>query len=396
MSYASPPPDLIVRKPRGNWPWSAAAILFVGAALFVQNFVLQAKKTHPSDPGHPHQPYQPTLVVPRGELAEDERATIELFKQASRSVVYITTSAVGRDFNFNYAEIPKGTGSGFLWDDLGHVVTNYHVIEGANSWRITLADQTTWSAKPVGVARDKDIAVLRIDAPPSEFAGRLVPIQVGTSRDLEVGQKAFAIGNPFGLDQTLTTGVISGLERQIKSDTGRTIDGVIQTDAAINPGNSGGPLLDSSGRLIGVNTAIYSPSGASAGIGFAIPVDTVQRIVPQILQYGKVIRPGLGISYAPDLLMRRLGLAGVLVANVRPNSSAAQAGIRPTRRGPEGEIILGDVIVAVDERRVKNVDDLLSQLETKEVNHRVRIMVLRDVQTEPKEVVVEAILQAVE
>jgi S1-C subfamily serine protease len=395
MAY-SLPEDRVVRRPANNWPWTAAAVLLVGAALLMQNLVLHLGKT-PSPRANPidHEPAA-RPITPGGNLAEDERATIELFKQSSRSVVYITTSAVGRDLHFNYAEIPKGTGSGFLWDELGHVVTNFHVVEGANSWRVTLADQSTWNAKPIGVARDKDIAVLRIDAPPEQFVGRLHPIQLGTSRDLEVGQKVFAIGNPFGLDQTLTTGIISGLERQIKSDNGRTIDGVIQTDAAINPGNSGGPLLDSSGRLIGVNTAIYSPSGASVGIGFAIPVDIVQRIVPQIVQFGKVIRPGLGISYAPDGLMRRLGITGVLVANVRRESSAAQAGIRPTRRGSEGEIILGDVIVAVDDRRVKTVDDLLSVLETKEVNHRVRITVLRDVQTDPKEFVIQATLQAVE
>lgn len=393
MSYAPQPADRVIRRPGSNWPWTAAAVLLVGAALLIQNLLLYAGKQPTVPP--PHIPAE-RPISPKGKLAEDEQATIDLFKQSSRSVVYITTAAVGRDYDLNYAEIPKGTGSGFLWDELGHVVTNFHVVEGANTWRVTLSDQTTWNAKPIGVARDKDIAVLRIDAPPQQLAGRLHPIHVGTSRDLEVGQKVFAIGNPFGLDQTLTTGIISGLERQIKSDNGRTIDGVIQTDAAINPGNSGGPLLDSSGRLIGVNTAIYSPSGASVGIGFAIPVDIVQRIVPQIVQFGKVIRPGLGISYAPDALMRRLGIAGVLVANVRRDGSAAQAGIRPTRRGSEGEIILGDVIVAVDDRRVKSVDDLLSVLETKEVNHRVRITLLRDVQSKPQEIVVQATLQAVE
>ena len=209
---------------------------------------------------------EPRAIQPRGDLAEDEKSTIELFKQASPSVVHITSIAVRRDrLNFNLMQIPEGTGSGFIWDEAGHIVTNYHVISSGNSAMVTLSDNTSLQAQLVGVEPDKDLAVLKIDPPPSP----LRPIPVGTSKDLQVGQKVFAIGNPFGLDQTLTTGVISGLGREIPSDKlgGRTIEGVIQTDAAVNPGNSGGPLLDSAGRLIGVNTAIVSPSGAYAGVG---------------------------------------------------------------------------------------------------------------------------------
>jgi S1-C subfamily serine protease len=229
----------------------------------------------------------PRVVTPRGDLAEEEKATIELFRQASKSVVYITAIALRRDaFSLNVYEIPEGTGSGFMWDEEGHIVTNYHVIRTANGCQVTLADNSTYSAELVGAAPAKDLAVLRIDAPKR----LLRPIPVGTSRDLLVGQKVFAIGNPFGLDQTLTTGVISALNREIQSVARQPIQGVIQTDAAINPGNSGGPLLDSAGRLIGVNTAIFSPSGAYAGIGFAIPVDTVNEVVPKLIQQGQKAR----------------------------------------------------------------------------------------------------------
>ena len=239
-------------------------------------------------------PAEPRAITPRGDLAADEQTTIELFESVSPSVVYITSITVQRSlFNFRAMEVPKGTGSGFLWDDQGTVVTNYHVIEGAQRAHVTLYDQTTWPAELVGVEMDKDLAVLRIKAPKES----LTAIPVGTSADLQVGQKVFAIGNPFGLDHTLTMGIISALGREIQAVNGRTIQGVIQTDAAINPGNSGGPLLDSAGRLVGINTAIYSPSGAYAGIGFAVPVDLVNRIVPQIIRYGKALKPGVGCGH---------------------------------------------------------------------------------------------------
>jgi S1-C subfamily serine protease len=229
-------------------------------------------------------------ITARGDLAEDEKSTIALFKQAAPSVVHITNLAVRRDLNMDIFGIPQGTGTGFIWDRKGYVVTNFHVIEHANAAKVMLADRSEWDASLVGVARDQDVAVLKIEAPEE----KLPAILVGESANLEVGQKVFAIGNPFGLDQTLTTGVVSGLGREILSVTKRPIQGVIQTDAAINPGNSGGPLLDSAGRLIGINTAI--PAEVSAGIGFAVPVDTVQRIVPQIIKYGRAERIGLGIA----------------------------------------------------------------------------------------------------
>jgi S1-C subfamily serine protease len=314
-------------------------------------------------------------VVPRGELWSDEKSTITLFRQASPSVVNITAIGVQRDlFTLNLYQIPQGTGSGFIWDRNGNVITNFHVIQEADAAQVTLGDQSTWKARVVGVAPDKDLAVLRIDAP----ADRLRPIPVGTSKDLQVGQYVFAIGNPFGLDQTLTTGVISALGREIESVTRRPIQGVIQTDAAINPGNSGGPLLDSAGRLIGVNAAIYSPSGTSAGIGFAIPVDTVNRIVPELIRYGKVTRPGIGVQIAEEQLAERLGVTGVLVVDVVPGSAAAKAGIRPTRRESSGRVQLGDVIVAIDGTKVESPNDLFLLLERYKVGDVVNVSLLRD------------------
>jgi S1-C subfamily serine protease len=317
-------------------------------------------------------------VAPRGELSADERSTIQLFRQASPSVVNITAIGVQRDFfTLNLYQIPQGTGSGFVWDTTGNIITNFHVIQNADVAQVTLADQSNWKARVVGVAPDKDLAVLRIDAP----ANRLRPIPIGTSKDLQVGQSVFAIGNPFGLDQTLTTGVISALNREIESVTRRPIQGVIQSDAAINPGNSGGPLLDSAGRLIGVNTAIYSPSGASAGIGFAIPVDTVNRIVPELIRSGRITRPGLGVQIADEQITQRLGVTGILVVDVVRGGAAAKAGIQPTRRDAEGRLRLGDVIVAVDGKKVTTPNDLYLLLEKYKVGDAVNLTLLRDGRT---------------
>ena len=273
----------------------------------------------------------------------------------------------------NIQQIPQGSGSGFVWDTRGHIVTNSHVIRGANAVQVTLADQTTWDAVFVGEAPEKDLAVLRIDAP----AARLVALPLGISKNLLVGQKVLAIGNPFGLDQTLTTGVISALGREIESLARIPIRDVIQTDAAINPGNSGGPLLDSSGRLIGVNTAIYSPSGAYAGIGFAIPVDTVRWVVPELISKGRIERPTLGVELASEQIARRLGLAGALVMGVVPGSGADRAGMRGTMRDRRGSVLLGDVIVAIDGRAVRSPDDLVLILEGMKPGETVQVEFLR-------------------
>jgi protease Do-like 1, chloroplastic len=261
------------------------------------------------------------------------------------------------------------------------------VIQNADAAQVTLADQSNWKARVVGAAPDKDLAVLRIDAP----GNRLRPIPIGTSKDLQVGQSVFAIGNPFGLDQTLTTGIISALNREIESVTRRPIQGVIQSDAAINPGNSGGPLLDSAGRLIGVNTAIYSPSGASAGIGFAIPVDTVNRIVPELIRSGKVTRPGLGIQIADEQIAQRLGVTGILVVDVTRGGAAAKAGIQPTRRDSQGRLRLGDVITAVDGKKVESPNDLYLALEKFKVGDNVNVSLLRNGKTVQTKVALEAV-----
>lgn len=315
----------------------------------------------------------PRAVTARGELAADEMNTIDVFRENSPSVVYVTSIAVRRGlFSLNAVEIPQGTGSGFIWDDSGRIVTNYHVISDANRVQVTMADNTTWKAVLVGAAPDKDIAVLQISAP----RHLLRPIAIGKSSDLLVGQKVYAIGNPFGLDQTITSGIISALNREIKSQTGRLITGVIQTDAAINPGNSGGPLLDSAGRLIGVNTAIYSPSGAYAGIGFAVAVDIVNTIVPQLIQHGRVIRPGIGATLADDRLTSRLGVEGILIINVERGSPAEKAGLRPTTETRDG-IVLGDIITAVAGVAVGSYEELRTELERYQIGSEITLTILR-------------------
>jgi S1-C subfamily serine protease len=324
-------------------------------------------------------PAQPRPVEPRGELAEFEKTTIRIFENAAPSVVYITSLAVRREaFGLNIFDIPqKGTGSGFIWDADGHIVTNFHVVQDASAVEVTLSDHSSWPADTVGAEPDKDLAVVRIRAP----SERLRPIAVGRSADLQVGQAVFAIGNPFGLDQTLTTGIVSALGRSIQAVTGRTIHEVIQTDAAINPGNSGGPLLDSAGRLIGVNTAIYSPAGVSSGIGFAVPVDIVNRVVPQLIQNGRMTRPVLGVALAEDALARRAGIQGVLIMNVEDGLGAAAAGLRGTRQGPEGDFVLGDIIQEVDGVQTRSRDDLLNVLERHQPGDVVNVKVLRGEQT---------------
>lgn len=317
----------------------------------------------------------PRAVTPRGPLAADELAHIELFRKTSPSVVHITSLGAQRDlFSMNVQQVPRGTGTGFVWDAAGHIVTNFHVIQGANGARVTLADQSTFDASLVGAFPDRDLAVLRIEAP----RDKLPPIAIGSSRDLIVGQRVYAIGNPFGLDQTLTTGIVSALNREIESFNNRTIRGVIQTDAAINPGNSGGPLLDSAGRLIGVNTQIASPSGASAGIGFAIPVDEVNRIVPRLIRDGRFVRPALGVSTGPEGLNQALKVpSGVVLVEVARGGPAERAGLQPFRRGQRGEIVPGDVITAINDQPVADLDGMLAQLERYQPGDSVTLTVWR-------------------
>lgn len=314
-------------------------------------------------------------VERRGALLAGEKTTIDLFRKAAPSVVFITSLSLRRDvFRFDVQKIPRGTGSGFVWDQRGHIVTNYHVIRGANAARVTLSDQSTWDAQLIGFAEEKDLAVLRIDAP----VERLKPIAIGSSEDLLVGQQVIAIGNPFGLDHTLTTGVISALGREIESMARVPIRDVIQTDAAINPGNSGGPLLDSAGRLIGVNAAIYSPSGAYAGIGFAIPIDTVNWVISDLIAHGRLVRPTLGVQIATQQLAQQLRVKGALVINVVPGSGAEAAGLQPTRRDAYGRLLLGDVIIRAGAEKVTDSGDLLLALEAYKGGDKVPLTLVRD------------------
>jgi S1-C subfamily serine protease len=365
-----PPPAL---PPRRNFSPLITLLLIGIAALLVWRFFFN----------HGTPAIDPRPIAPRGDLAADEQATIDLFKEASPSVVFITTAARVDFWTRNAQEIPQGTGSGFIWDDAGHIVTNFHVVlpvvQANASATVTLSDHSTYRADLVGVSPDNDLAVIRIRAPKE----KLPPLRVGTSNDLQVGQKVFAIGDPFGLDQTLTTGIVSALGRTIRSVTDRPIEDVIQTDAAINPGNSGGPLLDSWRRLIGVNTAIYSPSGAYAGIGFAIPVDTVQRVVPQIIRTGRVASMTIGVILNDRIgprITRQLGVEGVLILDILPNSPAASAGLRRTERTRDG-IVPGDIIQKIDNKTVKSAAEFETTLQRYHPGDTITLTIRRGNQT---------------
>jgi S1-C subfamily serine protease len=326
--------------------------------------------------------------VATSQLLPEERNTISIFQRSSPSVVFINTQALQRNpFTFDVSLVPQGSGSGFVWDETGIIVTNNHVIEGARQIEIVLGDKTILRARVVGADPSVDIAVLKVEPPAGR---RLVPLPLADSTRLIVGQKVLAIGNPFGLDRTLTTGVVSALGREIDAPNKRKIRDVIQTDAPINPGNSGGPLLDSAGKVIGVNTMIFSPSGASAGIGFAVPVNTVKRVVPEIVRYGKVSRPSLGLGTVNDHIARRNGIKGVIVGEVFPGRAAARAGLKPVRITSRGEVLLGDVIVAMGDLKVETTDDLLNALEQQKPGSRVVLRVQRD----SKEVRVPITLEA--
>ena len=319
---------------------------------------------------------QPRTVAPRGPLSADERNTIGVFESVSPSVVYISTAQYVRDFfnRRNVTRVPQGTGSGFIWDDQGRVVTNLHVVRDAAEAQVRLGDQRSFNARLVGYSEAHDIAVLQIDVPTNLPA----PIPIGSSADLRVGQSVLAIGNPFGLDHTLTTGIVSALNREVENEAGGVIDDVIQTDAAINPGNSGGPLIDSAGRLVGINTMIYSPSGAYAGIGFAVPVDTINRVVARIIAYGEYVRPTLGIEARDDVSRQLLGDdEGVAIIRVVAGSPAARAGLRAAEQTAAGRVRLGDVIVAIDGQPVGNMASFVNLLDAHEFGDRVTLTVRR-------------------
>lgn len=335
----------------------------------------------------------PREVVERtSPLLSDEQQNIDIFQKTANSVVYITSTVLTSDFFYQY-EVPQGSGSGFVWDEEGRIVTNFHVISKAHSLKVTLYDGSAYDAQLVGAAPEYDLAVIQVNAPKK----KLSPILVGESGSLLVGQKVLAIGNPFGLDYTLTTGIVSALGREINGQSGHVIRDAIQTDAAINPGNSGGPLIDSSGRLIGVNTAIISPSGSYAGIGFAVPVDTVNRVVPQLIRHGKVIRPGLGVQCLSDQETARIlkaygmNVEGVFIRSVNPKSSADKAGLRGFSRDHTGAILPGDILQKIGGKPIRSLEDLHYVLDQYKVGDQVEVDFLRNFKPEKIQLTLQGI-----
>jgi S1-C subfamily serine protease len=313
----------------------------------------------------------PGITAP--SVASDEQNNIEVYRTVSPGVVFITSTTVSRSF-FDVGE-REGTGSGSVIDQEGHILTNNHVVAGAERLTVSFGENT-YPAKVVGADLDTDLAVIKVNAPREQ----LRPVAFGDSERLAVGQKVLAIGNPFGFARTLTTGVISGLQRPIRSRNNRPIEGAIQTDASINPGNSGGPLLDSSGRLIGINTLIYSPSGASAGIGFAVPVQIAKRVVPQLIQNGAVLRPKLGIFpfNVANLQVRLPVSEGVGIYQVSPGGPAAAAGLRGLQQTEDGEVIVGDIILSIDGEKIADGDDLYRVLDRRQFGETVQVEVFRE------------------
>ena len=314
-------------------------------------------------------------ISKRQDLTPEEKGTISIFRHNNPSVVYISTiKRVINVWTRDISEVPSGTGTGFLWDRQGHIITNYHVVMNNKTAHVRLNNNKTYTARVIGISERHDIAVLKLlDAKNLPRA-----IQPGKSDSLLVGQKVYAIGNPFGLEHTLTTGIISALGRTIKNRT-IEMDDLIQTDAAINPGNSGGPLLDSAGRLIGMNMAIYSPSGASVGIGFAIPVDKINRVVPNLIKNGRYVRPFVGFNAndtANKVLLKELGIKGVLILEVEPDSPADKAGLIDSKL-INGDLVLGDVIKSIDNKPVENVNDFLDIIEQKKINDTIILGILR-------------------
>jgi len=310
--------------------------------------------------------------------ATDEQNNIEIYRTLSPGVVNVHSTSYARDF-FGFVEPQEGSGSGSVIDQDGNILTNYHVIEGAQKLAVSFGGQKNYAAKVVGGDPDTDLAVIKLIERPKE-ALTIVPL--GDSDKLEVGQKVLAIGNPFGLDRTLTTGVISGLQRPIRARNNRQIEGAIQTDASINPGNSGGPLLDSHGRMIGINSQILSPTGASAGVGFAVPVNIAKRIVPELLRSGEIRRPKLGISTRDvEALKGQVELPvsdGVLIWQIAPGGPAANAGLRGLTQTENGDVEIGDVIVGIDNEKVANTDELYRLLNKHAVGDQVQVQILRN------------------
>lgn len=382
-------------------PWAVIlplVVVLLLAGLGLGYFLFRGDGRQPHDPEA-----QPREVTPRGDRNFLEKERIEVFKEVSPGVVNVDTLKVQRTGYVGVTEQQQGTGSGFVWDEKGRIVTNFHVIQDAlqiseagavsikqaATLRVVMADRTAWNARLVGIAPDNDLAVLQIDAPTSS----LKPLPVGSSNDLEVGQTVYAIGNPFGQSLTFTHGIVSALDREIASVTDRPITGVIQTDASLNPGNSGGPLLDREGRLIGVNTAITSPSGGNVGLGYAIPVDTVNRVVPELIRTGREAKASLGIVHLRERDTRALGHdKGVMIAEVRPNGAAAKAGLRGFTRDPQtGRQVFGDVILAIDGEEIVGTTDFERIMSQLKVQQTITITIERDRKISKVKVVLEGI-----
>jgi len=382
-------------------PWSIVLLLVVLVALgglAIGYFVFRGDRRDANDPNA-----QLREVTPRGDRDAFEKERIRVFKEISPGVVNVDTLRIQRNGYRGVVERQQGTGSGFVWDKDGRIVTNFHVVQdtlalapsGAVSVRssanvrVTLADRSSWNARLVGVAPDNDLAVLQVDVP----ADKLKPLPVGSSSDLEVGQTVYAIGNPFGQSLTFTHGIVSALDREIHSVTDRPITGVIQTDASLNPGNSGGPLLDREGRLIGVNTAITSPSGGNVGIGYAIPVDTVNQVVTQLIRTGRPARPSLGIVALREEDTRTLGYQkGVMIAEVKPNSAAAKAGLRGFHVDEDsGQQSPGDLIIAVNGEPVNTMAEFASAMSKVKVGQTITLIIVRSGQTRDVKVTLEGI-----
>lgn len=344
---------------RKKWLWVLVGLIILTGMAFFERYTDQSRLMES----------RPRTIEPRGELANFEKATIDIFNSAAPSVAYIFTENAVRGF-FGTREVRQGAGSGFLWDRHGHVVTNFHVIQGAERIQVRMDDGEAIEATYVGGTQDYDLAVVRLRSVPAQIQ----PIPVGSSQDLQVGQAVFAIGNPFGLSRTLTTGVISALDRRLPTAAGREVVGVIQTDAAINPGNSGGPLIDSAGRLIGVNTAIISGSGSSAGIGFAVPVDVVNQVVPQLISKGKVPRPGIGIVALSEEAGASLGVVGVVIDRIMPGGAADRAGLEGIDYRNR---VLGDIILAIDGHEVANIVELVRAMQKYQIGQSIILKVLR-------------------
>jgi S1-C subfamily serine protease len=310
--------------------------------------------------------------------ASDEQNNIEIYRSLSPGVVNVHSTSYARDF-FGFVEPQEGSGSGSVIDQQGNILTNYHVIEGATKLAVSFGGQKNYAAKVVGGDPDTDLAVIKLIEMPKE---PLTIVPLGDSDKLEVGQKVLAIGNPFGMDRTLTTGVISGLQRPIRARNGRPIEGAIQTDASINPGNSGGPLFDSHGRMIGINSQILSPSGASAGVGFAVPVNIAKRIVPELVRSGEIHRPKLGITTRDvETLKNQVELPvsdGVLIWQIAPGGPAANAGLHGLTQTENGDVEIGDVIVGIDNEKVANTDDLYRILNKRAMGAQVQVQIVRN------------------